>query len=314
MNRVRLYWLVLFGIGCLAVVGCRGRDPVLVDRPRAFAGVRMTDVTFRPAALGRDVTYRVYLPDNEAAGAKLPVVYLLHGNGGDFKNWSNWSDVGGYAAHGYILVMPDGDSSYFMNEVEAPGERYEDFLTRDLIADVEQRFPAAADRSRRTIVGVSMGGFAAVKLALTRPDLFAFAGGISPAIDVPSRKTTWRRWSQGQRFRRIFGPEGSAERRAADPFVLVNTVDPAKTPYLYVTAGEQEALLDPIRRFAGMLGRRGFAYEFHTKPGGHDWNEWDAQAPGCFGELMRRVAGGEYQSAGDGIVRGVATQHRSESQ
>jgi enterochelin esterase-like enzyme len=67
------------------------------------------------------------------------------------------------------------------------------------------------------------------------------------------------------------------------------TADPAKTPYLYVTAGEQEPMLEPIRRFAGMLQRRGFASEFHTKPGGHDWNEWDAQVPGCFEKLMEKV-------------------------
>jgi S-formylglutathione hydrolase FrmB len=189
--------------------------------------------------------------------------------------------------------MPDGDSSYFMNEALAPRERYEDFLVNDLIADVEKRFPAATDRDRRAIVGVSMGGFAAVKLALTRPDLFAFAGGISSAIDVPSRKFTLRRWGQGMRFRTIFGPEGSETRRAADPFVLVKTTDPARTPYLYLTAGEKEPLLDPIQRFAQRLKQRGFAYEFHTKPGGHNWNKWDTQVPVCFERLMERVPSAE---------------------
>jgi enterochelin esterase-like enzyme len=74
--------------------------------------------------------------------------------------------------------------------------------------------------------------------------------------------------------------------------VLVRTADPVRTPFVYVTAGEQEPMLEPIRRFAGALERRGLASEFHTRPGGHDWGEWDAQMPGCFERLMEKVPAG----------------------
>ena len=237
--------------------------------------------------------YRVFLPATIIPGQKLPVVYLLHGAGESYQSWSNDSDVAGYAdpakSGGLILVMPEGDSSYFVNAAGKPEDKYEDYLADDLIADVETRFPAARGRGSRAIVGVSMGGFAAVKLALSRPDLFVFAGALSPAVDVPSRRFSWRRWQQSMRFRSIFGPDGSEPRRRDDPFVLVRTADPARTPYLYLTAGEQEALLEPNRRFAALLHERRFAYEFHTKPGGHDWNDWNSQVPGCFEGLLHRL-------------------------
>jgi len=135
-----------------------------------------------------------------------------------------------------------------------------------------------------------MGGFAAVKLALTRPELFVFGGALSPAIDVPSRRFSLRRWGQSVRFRSIFGPEDSESRRKSDPFVLVQSADPAASPYLYLTAGEREPLREPIARFAARIKVRGFSYEFHTKPGGHDWGEWDSQLPGCFESLDRHHA------------------------
>jgi len=270
-------------------IGCKSCRLPIVDHPRSFSGVRMQDVTFWSSSLGRNMPYRVYLPASLPRSAKIAAVYLLHGGGGGFRDWSNDSSVGQYAARGYLLVMPEGDSSYYMNEALAPAERYRDYLTNDLVADVERRFPAAPDRAHRAILGVSMGGFAAVNLALTRPDLFAFAGGISPAVDVPSRRFTWRRWGQSMRFRRIFGPDGSASRRAEDPFLLVKAADPAITPYLYITAGNREPLLDSIERFGRLLARRGFASEFHTSPGGHDWNEWNAQIPGCFAALIQRM-------------------------
>jgi S-formylglutathione hydrolase FrmB len=139
------------------------------------------------------------------------------------------------------------------------------------------------------MVGMSMDGFGALVYALKRPDLFAFAGALSPAIEVTSRGFSWVRFGQSERFRKIFGPKGSDARRASDPFVLVKTTDPVQTPYLYITAGENEPLRGPVERFVERLKERGFAYEFHTKPGGHDWNEWNAQVPGCFESLLSKI-------------------------
>jgi putative tributyrin esterase len=277
-------------LAALAIVSGyhRGPTPVL-DHPRSFPGVARQDVTFYSSALERNMTYRVYLPSDHPAGARYPVVYLLHGCGGTFRDWSNNSDVGAYAAKGLVLVMVHGDCSYYVNAALDTKDRYEDYFVHDVHADAESRFPVLPGRENRAIVGVSMGGFAAVKLALTHPDLFAFAGAISPAIDVPGRHFTFSRWSQSMRFRNIFGPGGSESRIASDPFLLVKKADPAQTPYLYVTAGTQEPLLAPIRRFVTLSKQRNFVYEFQTKPGGHDWNQWDSQVPGCFESLLAHI-------------------------
>jgi putative tributyrin esterase len=285
--------LCLCSIAAWFLLGHHRAQSPQVDHPRLAPGVAMQNVNFYSQALKRQMPYRVFLPAKLAAGRKLPVVYLLHGNGGGFQNWSNYSDAAKYAAiestGGLILVMPQGDSSYFQNAALKPEDKYQDYLVNDLISDVEARFPARKNRESRAIVGVSMGGYAAVELALSRPDLFVFAGAISPAIDVPSRRFTIRRADQYWRFKTIFGEWGSESRRSRDPFVVVQSANPAATPFIYLTAGEQEALLEPNRRFASRLNDRHFAYEFHTKPGGHDWTEWDAQIPGCFDSLLKHL-------------------------
>ena len=130
----------------------------------------MQDVTFHSSALNREMTYRVFLPAKIIAGQKLPVVYLLHGgDGGGFRDWSNESEVAAYATRKLILVMPEGAYSYYMNAVEKPEDRYEDYVLQDLIPDVATRFPASNAQESRAIVGISMGGFAAIKWALSRP-------------------------------------------------------------------------------------------------------------------------------------------------
>lgn len=275
----------------LAAAGCKhATTPAFVDRPRAFPGVAMRDIHFYSTALNRETTYRVYLPSTIAAGTKLPVVYLLHGCGGSSMEWSNYSDIGRYAARGLLLVMPDGGCSYWVNAESRREDRYQDLVIHDLITDVEARLPAARDRSHRAIIGASMGGYAAFYFAFTRPDLFAFAGGLSPAIDVPSRKPSLRRWDQTLRLRAVFGSMDSNNRWAHDPFVLVEQVDPGVTPYIFFGMGKADPLYDSNLRFEARLKARGFQFSAQTLAGGHNYAQWNEQLPKCFDALLAHIA------------------------
>ena len=274
----------------LALTGCK-KGESQADKPRLTTQVSMRDVTFHSAALNREMEYRVVLPSSVAPGQKLSVVYLLHGGGGGFRDWSNYSDVARFAEQGLLLVMPEGDSSYYVNSASEPQDRYEDYIVNDLLSEIQSKFLVATGRSNRAIVGVSMGGFGAVKIALSHPDLFAFAAGISSAIDVPSRPFSAKRISQWRHHSAIFGPWKSKTRRDNDPFVLTRSVDPKGTPYFYLSCGEQEGLLPANRQFAALLAQRQFQYEFHTGPGGHDWNQWNGRLTEVFQSLQKHLSG-----------------------
>ncbi len=233
--------------------------------------------------------YRVIMPANVTPSRKFPATYLLHGSGGGFRDWSNYSDVAYFAASGMILLMPEGNSSYYTNAVDPPQDRYEDYIVRDLISDVEGRFPVAAGRSNRAIVGVSMGGFGAVKLALRHPDLFVFVGGLSSALDVPRRAFSIKRLQQSRHYNAIFGPSGSGTRRDNDVFVLIGAAIPEASPYFFLTCGEQESLLPVNREFGARLAAHHLRYEFHTMPAGHDWNQWNAWLPSLFASLTKHM-------------------------
>ena len=274
----------------LLMAGCNKDQASPPDHPRLTPNVTLRDVTFHSTALNRDIPYRAIMPVIVATGQKLQVVYLLHGGGGGFHDWSNYSDVARFAESGLILVMPEGGSSYYTNAVDPPQDRYEDYITVDVISDVESKFPVATGRSNRAIVGLSMGGFGAVNLALRHPDLFVFAGGLSSAIDVPRREFSIKRLQQSRHYDSIFGAHDSATRRDNDPFVRARTANPQIAPYFFLTCGEQEGLLPANREFAALLAQRHFPFEFHTVPGGHDWDQWNAWLPSLFHSLSEHMS------------------------
>lgn len=274
----------------VAFAACHENQPAArPDTPRLVAGVTMRDVTFRSDSLKRDMPYRVILPREIPSGKRLPVVYLLHGGGADYRQWSNDSDVSRFAERGLILVMPEGGSSYYTNAADRPDDRFEDYIVHDLIADVESRFPAASERRSRAIVGISMGGFGAIKNALHHPELYGFVAGLSSAIDVPSRPFSIKRVGQWRAHRAIFGPWKGEVRRNNDPFVLARAADPKPMPYLFLTCGDQEGLLPANRRFAELLAQRHFSFEYHTLHGGHDWNQWNPELDSVFASLLQHV-------------------------
>jgi putative tributyrin esterase len=274
----------------LLSAGCRKKESApQPDHPRLTPNVALRDMTFRSAALNRDMQYRVVSPSVVAPEKKLPVVYLLHGGGGGFRDWTNDSDVAHFVETGLLLVMPEGNSSYYTNAVDPPQDRYEDYIVADLISEVESKFPVAPGRSNRAIMGVSMGGFGAVKLALRHPDVFIFAAGISSAIDVPRRPFSFKRLQQSRHYNSIFGTSGSQTRRDNDPFVLLRTANPQTAPYFFLTCGEQEGLLPANREFGAQLKAHHFQFEFHTVPGGHDWNQWNAWLPSVFRSLREHM-------------------------
>jgi dipeptidyl aminopeptidase/acylaminoacyl peptidase len=106
---------LVIGALCFVLVfltACGDKPVEQPDRPLLSSDMVMRDVVFHSAALGREMQYRVMLPASIASQQKLPVVFLLHGGGGGFRDWSNYSEVARFTKANLVLVMPQGDYSY----------------------------------------------------------------------------------------------------------------------------------------------------------------------------------------------------------
>ena len=126
-------------------------------------------------------------------------------------------------------------------------------------------------------------------MALKYPDLFVFAGGLSAALDVPSRPFSIKRIQQWRGHRAIFGAWQGQAQHENDPYLLANSTNVSRASYMFLSCGEQEGLLPANRKFAALLARRKLLYEFHNGPGNHDWNQWNGWLTILFQSLSEHI-------------------------
>src|SRR3954451_12923117 len=172
------------------------------------------------------------------------VLYLLHGLSDDDTIWLRRTSIERYVAPlGLAVVMPQVHRSFYTDE--AHGNRYWTFLTEELPALVESFFRLSRRREGTFVAGWSMGGYGAWKWALSRPERFAPAASLSGAVDVAGMQAQgeWRPDLMDQ----VFGTEPIAGGRSALSH-LVDEVDPAAAPPLWLCCGTEDVLIDSHRR------------------------------------------------------------------
>lgn len=158
------------------------------------------DGLLKSASLGREMHYRVHLPAGcRASSHRHPTLYLLHGLTGSYIDWEGRTHLAEIAQRfDLIIVMPDADDSWYVNSATGPQEKYEDYLTKDLLPEIDKNFRTIAARYARALAGLSMGGYGAMKLALKYPQLFAVAAscraGIPGTTGTGSSEPFWRCW------------------------------------------------------------------------------------------------------------------------
>jgi S-formylglutathione hydrolase FrmB len=235
---------------------------------------------FFSEALERGTSMTVVLPQptEEQIGVTGAVregpprlLYLLHGLSDDHTAWLRYTSIERYAtARGFAVVMPAVDRSFYANE--ARGHAYWDYVSEELPQVVGRFFRVSGDPDDTFVAGLSMGGYGALKLAVTFPERYAGVASLSGVADIRQLADRLERAEIVERvFGGAFGPQD-------DLFGLLATVDPATAPRLYVGCGtEEDRLMPPNERFVEEARARGLDVTTDFRPGVHEWGLWDAQ-------------------------------------
>lgn len=229
----------------------------------------------KQAGFSRRMT--VYTPAGYENGKqKYPVLYLLHGMGGDEEAWIATGRaaeifdnlIASGKAVPMIVVMPNGNISQQAAPGEAPGlPKQPSFnLPKTMEGSFEEAFPEIKefverhyrtinDKAHRAIAGLSMGGFHSQVISANHPDWFKFVGLFSAAI------------VDGQRQKNNLKMYGDFDAKLKKQFADKNL-------HYWMGIGRTDFLYDANKSYREMLDKMGYKYTYMETDGGHIWRNW----------------------------------------
>ena len=251
---------------------------------------------FHSDALMVQVSVNVILPERastmigmDAKGeSTYKTLYLLHGLSDDHSIWMRRTAIERYASeYNIAVVMPAVGRSWYTDTVR--GEKYLTFVSEELPDKCQSFFKGMSARPEDNLVaGLSMGGYGAIKCALTHPDRFSMCASLSGSLDIASLE----RAGLLPEFRCIFDLNMQSPAELAgtehDLFYLADRLKAQGKPFpkTFIWCGTQDWLLDSNQRFSSHLDSLGVPHEYRTGEGNHSWVYWDAHIQSALAYLL----------------------------
>ena len=246
--------------------------------------------TVKSTLLNRSVNYTVYLPAGyDQSERTYPVVYLLHGYTDDNTGWLQFGEINRYAdkaiAEGsippMIIVMPDADSSFYINSYDGK-EKYEDFFIKEFMPAVEKTWRIKAEKKYRGVAGLSMGGYGTLIYSLKYPELFAAAAPLSAAISDDNAIS----FMSDQIWDNIFGPLYGRELKGRDrltqawyansvlKLIETKSATELKKVRYWIDCGDDDFLTKGNSLLHIALIDKQVPHEYRVRDGAHNWTYW----------------------------------------
>ena len=237
-------------------------------------------VEYSSKALEMNTSFQVFLPD-EGELSQVKVVYLLHGLMDNCTGWTRYTSCERYARErGVALVIPEVQRSFYIDGVY--GLNYFTYVSEELPRVCHRMFGLSLDREKTYVMGLSMGGYGALKCALTHPERYAGCGSFSGVTDLAGFMKNSAIPLRAREFTALVGPEHKVGPEN-DLFALAEKVE--GMPPVYLSCGEQDPHYAMNCAFAEILKGRGMAHRFDHREGDHAWGFWDQSIQDCFAYL-----------------------------
>ena len=272
-------------LNCLLLCLCLQLLPAL-----AFSA-KVDTLDVPSASMNRTLRTAVVLPGGYKKAKKqvFPVLYLLHGGSGSFRDWLTKTPdktlLHRLADHyNIIIVTPDGDpTSYYFDSPLVKDSQFETFIAKELIDKIDNTYRTVRDKKGRVIAGLSMGGHGAMYISSRHPELYAAAGSMSGVMNINT--TSWKvptdfARSRSENFAKLLGApkEGDAPYPGYTMVTLAAQLKANNLP-LILDIGVDDFLIETNRDLHRQLVANNTPHDYTERPGAHTWEYWANALP-----------------------------------
>jgi len=224
-------------------------------------------------SMGKTISNIVITPNSYSSNSeKFPVLYLLHGAGGNYLSWlSKAPKIQEYAdLYNLIIVCPDGDKTswYFDSPIDEK-MKYETYISKELVASIDKNYNTISNKSGRAITGLSMGGHGALYLSFKHQDVWSAAGSMSGGLDL---RPFSNNWGISQRLGSFSENKENWENNSV--INMVYLLD-GKGLKLIIDCGIGDFFYDANQRVHKKLIERNIPHDYIERPGKHNWDYWN---------------------------------------
>ncbi len=244
------------------------------------------------------MVFNVYLPEGYAGGdLRYPVLYLLHGAGGDESSWAKDGAIQATAdrlmASGAIppaiIVMPGCRTCWW---VDGAADKAETAFWSELVPVVYERFRTIEGRRGTVIAGLSAGGYGAVRFALNYPDRVGAVAALSPAVyaEAPPANSSARTQPP---FLRVDGTFDLAAWKTKNyPAVFDKYCSQTQRVAFYLVSGDHDhygIAFETMTLFQKLYKHQPDISELRIVDGGHSWDIWSKSIDNAMRYLFSHV-------------------------
>jgi S-formylglutathione hydrolase FrmB len=251
--KSRIAWVVLFAV-IGVIVYAKQVDTITVYSP----------------SMDKQVRNVVILPKKMEAGRAFPVIYLLHGYGGDHRSWIQiYPKLPDLASrYGLIIVCPDGKNSWYWDSPVDSSLRYETYVTRELIPYIDSHYKTIPHHTGRAITGLSMGGHGGLWLGFRHSDLFGACGSTSGGVDIRPFPENWE-------MNRALGSY-LENRERWDEHTVINQLHRIRSgaPAIIIDCGTEDFFYEVNEALHQKLLDNHIRHDYLTSPGIHNAAYW----------------------------------------
>jgi S-formylglutathione hydrolase FrmB len=258
MRDAFLIWLSALFLGSICI--------------KSVSAAKIEEKQIYSAAMHKDIPALFIIPDSYYGSTKtFPVVYLLHGFDGSYRNWVDLTSVEDLPdLYDIIIVCPDGskDSWYFDSPID-PNSQYETHIAVEVVNFADTTYRTVKSRNGRAIAGLSMGGHGALFLAWRHTDIFGAAGSMSGGVDFRGSKNKYN-------ISKMIGSFEEYPERW-DSLTVINNVANIKRTKLaiIIDCGVNDPFIGMNRAFHDSLLTAEIPHDYTERPGTHGWKYWN---------------------------------------
>lgn len=230
---------------------------------------------FNSAVLELKTQLEIIIPDNIKENEKIKVLYLLHGYFGNQTDWIHLSAIERYISkYRVVVVMPSVHNSYYTDMVY--GQKYFTYITEELPKFIENTLPVSKERDDHYVCGLSMGGYGALKIALTYPKRYKMAASLSGALNLEHIQELSLNNGRTSQFEATFGNQPVKGTKHDLKFLITQMEKKdLETLNLFIGCGTEDFLYEDNVDFVSFLKEHKVKYTYNESAGAHEWAFWD---------------------------------------